>query len=91
MKRLGVRLDAVPTRYLIAYVVLLDAALAVGIFPLERYSLQTAFFAAQNSPLITALLCANLALLGALFLAMGATGLVVRRGLSRLRRFRTSG
>ena len=82
MKRLG----SVPTRYLLAYVVLMDVALAAGILPLERYSLQTAFSDAQNVPLVFALLCANLGVLALLFAAMGATGIALRRGLSRLRR-----
>jgi len=86
MKRLGARLRAVPTRYFIAYVVLMDVSLAAGILPLERYSLQTAFFDAQNTPLILTLLCANLGLLVLLVGAMAATGIAVRRGLSRLRR-----
>lgn len=87
MKRLGVRLEAVPARYLLAYVLLLDVVLAAGMFPLERLSLQTAFFDAQNTPLLTALLFANFGLLVALFVAMAASGIAVRRGLDRLRRF----
>ena len=86
MMSLGARLRAVPTPYFVAYVVLMDLTLAAGIFPLERYALQTAFFDAQNTPLVFALLCANLGVLVLLLGAMAATGIALRRGLNRLRR-----